>query len=140
MGSFELQGQDFSQQSADLLIQIKAMIEQYHVNKIVFEAPLMNPMRRGPKGKMIPASSKGKRKLIGLCAVIECVAGLYDLPVHEIHPKTIRAKFLGNGQLRSARAKELAYDQCGRLGWDVELEDYDASDAGVLWWCASRVK
>lgn len=44
---------------------------------------------------------------------------------------TVRKHFLGQGNLKSATAKERAFQVCTILGW--EPSNFDESDAGAVW-------
>ena len=74
--------------------------------------------------------------LIGLWATISGVVRARGIPCHRANVRTVRAHFLGQGNLPGDRAKRECMRVCRSLGW--EPNNYDEADAAAMWsWAAS---
>lgn len=76
-------------------------------------------------------------RLSGLFMIFGAAARTKGVPVKTLDVRTVRASFLGNGNLKRDEAKRRTRAMCRLLGWDV-LDD-DQADAGAIWWNACAI-
>ncbi len=67
----------------------------------------------------------------GLLAISTGIARASGVRVERTPIQTVRKHFLGQGNLKSAIAKERAFQVCTTLGWNPN--NFDESDAGAVW-------
>ncbi|WP_070998841.1 hypothetical protein [Methylobacterium sp. C1] len=93
--------------------------------RIIVEAPIF-------VGKAGAKNANSELVTKGLWACITGFARARGVMVHRVHVSTVRAQFLGNGQMPGEAAKREARRVCRALGWNPP--SLDAADAGALWW------
>lgn len=97
---------------------------------IYIEAPLAG-------GQKFHRSPDTAYLLGGLAMTIGAIASCKHIPVREGRVNTIRAHFIGNGNMPGEEAKRAVRKRCLQLGW--EPKNNDESDAGALWhWACSQ--
>ena len=98
--------------------------------RIIVEAPIF-------VGK--PGAKNAKSELVTKClwACITGFARARGVMVRRVGVNTVRAQFLGRGDLPGDAAKREARRVCRALGWNPS--SLDAADAGALWWYASNL-
>lgn len=83
----------------------------------------------------IPTVARGAQAFGATMRLIGAVGGFAnrrDVMVRLVASQTVRARFLGKGNLRREEAKAEARRVCTALGWEPKSDD--AADAGALWW------
>ncbi|MGY2052941.1 hypothetical protein [Methylobacterium sp. JK268] len=93
--------------------------------RIVVEAPIMTGVGGRTNADALLVTK-------GLWSCITGFARARRVMVRRVAVSTVRAAFLGNGQLPGDAAKRQARATCRALGW--EPSNLDAADAGALWW------
>jgi len=109
---------------ADRLYVERAAVEAGDL-RIIVEAPIF-------VGKAGAKNANSELVTKGLWACITGFARARGVMVHRVHVSTVRAQFLGNGQMPGEAAKREARRVCRALGWNPP--SLDAADAGALWW------
>ncbi len=97
--------------------------------RVVVEAPIF-------VGKAGARNADSELTTKCLWACVTGFARARGVMVRRVSVQTVRAAFLGNGNLDGDTAKRRARDTCRALGWNPS--SLDASDAGALWWWASQ--
>ncbi|AWN47176.1 hypothetical protein DK419_13325 [Methylobacterium terrae] len=97
--------------------------------RLVVEAPIFT-------GKTGEKNAESELVTKCLWACITGFARARRVMVRRVAVSTVRAAFLGNGNLPGKVAKPLARDTCRALGWNPP--SLDAADAGAGWWWASQ--
>lgn len=86
------------------------------------------PLPGGPKFHRNPQVAY---LLGGLACVVGAISFLREFKHREVSVQTVRAHFIGHGNMPGDDAKKAAKRRCHQLGW--EPKNYDESDAGAVW-------
>lgn len=92
--------------------------------RVVVEAPLAG-------GRKFHHSPETAYLLGGLVAVIAATAWCRNIQYRQYRVNTVRAHFIGNGNLPGDQAKAAVMRRCHQLGWKPNNDD--EGDAGALW-------
>ena len=91
---------------------------------VVIEAPFIHPQRD-------EHNNAAAFFLVGAARVAGRKAGA-KVVLQRV--QTVRACFIGNGNLKRDEAKALVFSRCVQLGWAPK--NHDEADAGALWYWA----
>lgn len=100
-------------------------------DRLVIEAPLQG----GPKFQRSPETAY---LLGGMAMIVGAVCHMKNVQFREARVNTVRAHFIGHGNMPGEQAKKAVRKRCEQLGW--EPSNYDESDAAAVWhWACSQV-
>lgn len=104
--------------ASESLLQLCGLTRATHV---VIEAPIHIPER----------SAHTMMALVQLTGALRAAAARAGCVVRCVSSQTVRAHFIGHGNLKSADAERRIAERCAALGWAAET--HDARDAAATW-------